>query len=324
MKKELNKFVVYKSDNIDELKCNKKFDFPFNKDMFKLLKKENLLKQEYYFIRRGKYYAFFSLYENRMNIFTFGKLELFMKLKVIGYPCSLSNPGYITNNEEMMFEYIKSIKGAKLVLNVFDKKSFTDYMTGETLPTCMFKVEYKNINEYLNSLRSSYRRRIVNAIRKTHDISVVNDNSIDIYNLYLNTYNKSDYKLEKLERGFFENIDASKLVFIKDNNPVGFVLLKKNKNKLIFMLCGMDYSIDTTDLYYYMLYKIIEYAILNKCDYIDFGQTSEETKLKLGCFLEKRYFYVHHSNMVLNKIASLMKGLLEYKYSFPEFNVFKE
>ena len=90
------------------------------------------------------------------------------------------------------------------------------------------------------------------------------------------------------------------------------------------MLCGMDYSIDTTDLYYFMLYKIIEYAILNKCDYIDFGQTSEETKLKFGCYLEMRYFYVHHSNKILNKIASLMKGILEYNYSFPEFNVFKE
>lgn len=322
MKKGLDKLVVYKSDNIDELKIKIKYDFPFNKDMFRLLKKENLLKQEYYYIKKGKDYAFFSLYENKMNIFTFGKFELFMKLKVIGYPCSLSNPGYVTNNFNMMIEYIKSIKGAKLILNAFDNKKYLDYTVGETLPTCMFNVKYKNIDDYINSLRSSYRRRILKAIKNCESISISNNG--DVYNLYLNTYNKSDYKLEKLERGFFEKIDASKLVFIKDNNPVGFVLLKKNKNKLIFMLCGMDYSIDTTDLYYFMLYKIIEYAILNRCDYIDFGQTSEETKLKFGCYLEKRYFYVHHSNKILNKIASLMKGILEYNYSFPEFNVFKE
>lgn len=322
MKKELDKLIVYKSDNIDDLKIKIKYDFPFNKDMFRLLKKENHLKQEYYYIKNGKDYAFFSLYENKMNIFTFGKFELFMKLKVIGYPCSLSNPGYVTNNFNMMSEYIKNIKGAKLILNVLDKKKYSDYTVGETLPTCMFVNKYKNIDDYINCLRASYRRRILKAIKNCESIRISNNG--DVYNLYLNTYNKSDYKLEKLERGFFENVDASKLVFIKDNNPVGFVLLKKNKNKLIFMLCGMDYSIDTTDLYYYMLYKIIEYAILNKCDYIDFGQTSEETKLKFGCFLEKRYFYIHHSNIVLNKIASLMKGMLEYKYFFPEFNVFKE
>ena len=322
MKKELDKLIVYKSNNINELKLNKKFEFPFNKDMFKLLKEENHLRQEYYYLKRGKDYAFFSLYENKMNIFTFGKFELFMNLKVIGYPCSLSNCGYVTNNEEFMFNYIKSIKGAKLVLNVENKCSYNNYTVGETLPTCMFNVKYNNMSEYISSLRASYRRRILNAIKKCCDISISNDG--DIYDLYLNTYNKSNYKLEKLERGFFEKIDASKLVFIKDNKPVGFVLLKKNKSKLIFMLCGMDYSIDTSDLYYYMLYKIIEYAILNKCDYIDFGQTSEETKLKFGCYLEKRYFYVHHSNKILNKVASLIKGLLEYNYSFPDYKVFKE
>ena len=109
MKKELDKLIVYKSNNISELKLNKKFEFPFNKDMFKLLKEENHLRQEYYYLKRGKDYAFFSLYENKMNIFTFGKFELFMNLKVIGYPCSLSNCGYVTNNEEFMFNYIKSI-----------------------------------------------------------------------------------------------------------------------------------------------------------------------------------------------------------------------
>lgn len=322
MKKELDKLIVYKSNNMNDLKLNKKFEFPFNKDMFKLLKEENHLRQEYYYLKSGKDYAFFSLYENKMNIFTFGKFELFMNLKVIGYPCSLSNCGYVTNNEDFMFNYIKSIKGAKLVLNVENKCSYNNYTVGETLPTCMFNVKYKNMSEYISSLRASYRRRILNAIKKCCDISISNDG--DIYDLYLNTYNKSNYKLEKLERGFFEKIDASKLVFIKDNKPVGFVLLKKNKSKLIFMLCGMDYSIDTSDLYYYMLYKIIEYAILNKCDYIDFGQTSEETKLKFGCYLEKRYFYVHHSNKILNKVASLIKGLLEYNYSFPDYKVFKE
>ena len=44
----------------------------------------------------------------------------------------------------------------------------------------------------------------------------------------------------------------------------------------------MDYRYNTADLYYYMLYKIIEYAIDRQCKIIDFGQTSEETKMKLG------------------------------------------
>ena len=323
MKKVLNNIKVYRYSNIEDFRF-KKFDFPFNVDMFKLLKNENKLKQEYYYLKSGKDYAFFSVYENKMNIFTFGKFELFMKLKVVGYPCSLSNCGYITNNEEMMFDFIKSIKGAKIVLNVEKCNKINDYSLCETLPTCMFKNKFNNMNEYLNSLRSGYRRRIMKALQNTSDMRCVYDNKIDVYDLYLNTYNKSNYKLEKLERGFFEKINAQKIVFIKDDSPCGFVLLKKNKNKLIFMLCGMDYSYDTSDLYYLMLYKIIEYAIDNKCEYIDFGQTSEDAKLKMGCYLDKRYFYIHHSNKFLNKIAYLMRGILEYKYSFNDYRVFKE
>lgn len=324
MKKELNKLKVIKTNNIKDI--NIKLQYPYTKEMYSLLKQENKFNQEYFYLKKGKDFAFFSIYENKMNIFTFGKLELYMKLKVIGYPCSLSNCGYVTNNEEMMIDYIKTIKGAKLVLNVSNPKKYKNITIGETLPTCIFNQKYTNVNEYLNTLRASYRRRINKAINNTKDIKIkeINDNSIDIYNLYLNTYNKSNYKLEKLEKGFFEKINATKLVFTKNNKPVGFTLLKINNNKLIFMLCGMDYSIDTTDLYYLMLYKIVEYAIKHKCNEIDFGQTSEETKLKFGSILERKYFYIHHSNKLLNKIASLIKGLLEYKYKFPNYKVFKE
>ena len=42
----------------------------------------------------------------------------------------------------------------------------------------------------------------------------------EIYQLYLNTYNKSNYKLEKLEKGFFDKIDETKIVFYKNNEYV--------------------------------------------------------------------------------------------------------
>lgn len=225
-----------------------------------------------------------------------------------------------------MLEFIKNLKGAKLVLNVQNPINIENVTIGETLPTCVFKNDFKTTEDYLNSLRSSYRRRIKIAIDKCKDVEVkeIKDNSIDIYNLYFNTYQKSDYKLEKLEKGFFEKVDATKIVFLKENNPASFVLLKKIKNKLIFMLCGMDYNYDTTDLYYYMLYKIIEYAIEHNCEIIDFGQTSEETKMKFGALLEKKFFYAHHSNKLFNFFINKCKGILEYKYDFPEYRVFKE
>lgn len=328
MKKELNKsdIKVIHSHSFKEMKLKKKMPYPFNEKLICLLKDENKFEQEYYYIENGKDYAFFILYKNKMNIFTFGKLKCFLNLKVIGYPCSLSNCGYITNNERFMFDYIKTISGAKLVLNVSNPILIENMTVGETLPTCIFKNTFSSVDEYLTSLRSGYRRRINIAINNCKDIEIkeINDNSINVYDLYLNTYNKSNYKLEKLEKGFFEKIEAQKLVFLKNNKPVGFVLIKQDNDKLIFMLCGMDYQYDTTDLYYYMLFNIIKYAIDHNCEIIDFGQTSEETKMKFGALLEEKYFYAHHTNPILNYAVKLGKNILEYKYDFPEYRVFKE
>ena len=328
MKKELNKsdIKVIHSHSFKAMKFKKKLPYPFNEKLICLLKDENKFEQEYYYIENGKDYAFFILYKNKMNIFTFGKLKCFINLKIIGYPCSLSNCGYITNNERFMFDYIKTISGAKLVLNVDSPILIEDMTVGETLPTCIFKNTFSSVDEYLTSLRSGYRRRINIAINNCKDIEIkeINDNSINVYDLYLNTYNKSNYKLEKLEKGFFEKIEAQKLVFLKNNKPVGFVLIKQDNDKLIFMLCGMDYQYDTTDLYYYMLFNIIKYAIDHNCEIIDFGQTSEETKMKFGALLEEKYFYAHHTNPILNYAVKLGKNILEYKYDFPEYRVFKE
>lgn len=332
MKKQSDaNFRVFHSDSFKEVlnhlekEGKSSFPYPFDEKLLTLLKAENKFEQEYFYIENGQDYAFFIVYKMKMDIFTFGKLKCLINMNVIGYPCSLSEQGYITNNEELMLGYIEKMKGAKLILNV-RKPSLTRHFTvGETLPTCMFYNSFHTPKDYLNSLRSAYRRRIQLAINKCRKIRVqeLEDETGNIHKLYLNTYNKSDYKLEKLESGFFETVDAVKLGFMEEEKIRGFVLLKMVEDKLIFMLCGMDYTQETADLYYYMLYTIICYGIERKCKVIDLGQTSEETKMKLGAVLEKRYFYAHHSNKVLNAAVNVGKGLLEYKYQFPEFHVFK-
>ena len=325
MKKDLNDGIrITHSHRIEDMMIKQKLPYPFDKDLLSLLKKENHFEQEYYYLERGSDYAFFTLYKNKMNIFTFGKWKCNYSLNVIGFPCSLSSCGYVTNNEQMMLDFIKTIKGAKLVLNVTNPHPVKKMTVGKTLPTCIFNNNFSTIDEYMDSLRSSYRRRIRIANEKCSNIRAVKDNSADIYDLYLNTYNKSDYKLEKLEKGFFESVDADKIVFMKEDIPIGFVLLKQTGNQLIFMLCGMDYNYETTDLYYHMLYNIVKYAIERKCKVIDFGQTSEETKMKFGAFLEEKFFYAHHTNFIINGLVKIGKGLLEYKYKFPKFRVFRE
>ena len=82
-------------------------------------------------------------------------------------------------------------------------------------------------------------------------------------------------------------------------------------------------TLTNADLYFCMLLHIVEYAIERGCKTIDFGQTSELTKMKFGAHLEKRYFYAHHSNPLINLLAMAGRRMLEYTYAFPDFRVFR-
>ncbi|MBR4580973.1 MAG: GNAT family N-acetyltransferase [Lachnospiraceae bacterium] len=309
--------------------------YPFTKEMLTLLKNSNPFKQKYYYIEQENKYAFFIVYESRMNIMTLGKSEWMMKVKTIGFPCSLSNGGYVTNDLDFLLSYCRKLKGGILILNVENPVTKKGFGFGETLPSCVLKLreEHTDIDAYLHSLRSPYRRRMNLAVNKCRQLGITvsrycgeeKKNAPDFYSLYLNTFNKSEYKLECLEKQFFDECEGCAQVFEKDGNPVGFTLLYEDGDKLIFEFCGMEYENfeDNADLYFYMLLHIVEYAIEKGLHTIDFGQTSELTKLKFGALLEKRYFYAHHTNPFLNLFAILGKGLLEYHYSFPDFNVFR-
>lgn len=331
--------TLYESDCFAEILPVIEEELPkqFSFEVLELLKETNPFVQKYYYAKSEEHYAFYTLYQSKMDILTFGKMRWYMKVSTIGYPCSLSCPGYVTDDLRFLLESTKYIKGAKLVLNVIHpikrvqgpEKNVgieTKMGFGETLPTCMFHCNYHSVEEYLNALRSPYRRRLKLAIKRCVEAGIqkVYDSEADIYSLYLNTYEKSGFKLERLEREFFDRVEAEKIVYQKEGKNVGFTLLRKEGTHLDFMLCGMDYSYKTADLYYYMLLNIIGYAIANRCETIDFGQTSEQTKLKLGAYLEKRYFYAAHTNPLLNLVARYGKSLLEYKYDFPDYKVYKD
>ena len=331
----------YISEDIDEIfralretGLEEKLPPPFEYDLLKLLHRANPLEQKYYLLTEGEKYAFFTSYFNRMDLFTYGKLQWFINIQTIGFPCSLSTKGYVTNDEKWMLEYIKTIKGCKLILNADEKTDITGMTFGETLPTCVLELlpEHTSLEKYIKSLRSTYRRRLMQAQKRCRNVTVkrITDDSIDVYPLYLQTYEKSDYKLECLTKEFFDEAPAEKLVFMLGDKPVGFVQLKINGDELVFVFCGMEYGdmeyqgerIENPDLYFFMLMHIVDYAIEKNVKRIDLGQTSENTKMRFGAKLQKKYFYAHHTNKVINKAAQLGRHLLEYRYSFPDYHVF--
>jgi hypothetical protein len=325
--------TIYKEVNeelISKLNYHQCTYFLDKLDLLKVLSKHS--KQLIYFLEQDDEYALFITYPLWLNIFTFSKFNLKYKVKIIGIPCSISSQGYYASSikmEEVMFDYIYKLKGAKLVLNSFTNHPHPLFATGTTLPTCIINNNYDSISSYLNKMRSQYRHRIKKAINNLKDITIKKllpiEFNNDLYQLYLNVYNKSKFKLEKLPLSYFKELDAEIYCFYNNDKPVGFIQLTYYIDKLTFMFCGLDYKFnDVSDLYYLMLYKIIEIGIENKVKIIDLGQTTENTKLRFAASLEYRYFYVAASNKIIDYLVHKYVDVLGYQVPNYDFNVMKD
>ncbi len=272
--------------------------------------------------------AFLVQYKQTIDIFNFiPKLTLRVPVKIIGKPYSVSRKGYV-GNPQSVSALIKTIKGLTLVLN---GDSGLDLPYAYTLPTHEFYNSFTTFEHYLESLRSHYRYRVKKALRKSSDIDMIKIDQKDFnkehHQLYLEVYENSKDKLECLSIEFFREFPSEMYEFRRGDSGelVGFIQLVQESSKLNFLFGGFKQEHTRThDLYMKMLIEIIRIGIERGVNLIEFGQTAEETKLKLGCVAVKKYLYVYHSNKVLHNMIVKLLPLLSYKPRSTSYNVFKD
>lgn len=265
-------------------------------------------------------------YDSKLNLFNFKNiLPLKAKAQIIGLPVSLSQRGYFGNLNKAV-ETVKKRKGLKIILNADE-----EIIKGaRTLSTFVFDNNFETFDDYLNKLRSSYRRRINKALKYRNYINIEkiqNSNfSAEHYKLYLSIMTRTDNPLETLPIDFFRNYDSEIYEFTdRNDNVTGFIQLKEFDGKLCFLFGGFNREdVEKYDIYYNMLLKIIEIAIEKKVKIIEFGQTAEESKLKIGCREVYKYLYVHHSNAAINFIIQKLLPSMSYRPYVKVHHVFKE
>ncbi|MHB1484918.1 MAG: hypothetical protein ACYCYI_09665 [Saccharofermentanales bacterium] len=282
-------------------------------------------------------------YLQKLNIFTFGRFKLSISFVVIGLPVSVDECGF-TGDLNSLIEDYKRRKGLFLILNIHDvviKKDISDVVSlGNTLPTAIFNNHFKTYDEYLAALRSPYRRRIKIATQKAAglDWKEIDNDGFDekLHGLYLNVLKKSRYPLETLDIDFFKTVEGQIFVLYKDiakdfgcfnqhAEPLAFVLTKWQNDRLHFLFGGMNYDKrDEYDLYYNMLIKILKTGILGNASAIDFGQTAESSKCRIGCHLEERKMIFFSGNRIMNMIVRSVFKFLEYKTPEETYDIFKK
>lgn len=316
--KDLDKYLKDTNKSTIDIKLHKEWI-----NLLELLEKINYCNQRYEVIDNCMVVS----YKLRLNIFNFKDVfPLNLNVEIIGLPISISHRGYFGDISKVK-KIVEKRKGLKIILN-------SDHMvekSGLTLSSFIFYNRFKSFDDYLNSLRSSYRRRIKKAIsnRKRLDIRQLDrkDFNKEHYKLYLSIMERADNPLETLPIEFFKEYEGQLYEFIdkKINILVGFIQVKEIDEKLLFLFGGF-YKKDNRsyDLYYNMLLTIVQLGIKRNVKLIEFGQTAEESKLKIGCIEKKKYLYVHHSNPILNKCIQILLPFFSYKPYNIKHNVFKE
>jgi len=288
------------------------------------LEKLNPCRQRYYVSPM----AFFVQYHQTVDLFNFIPwLSLRVPVKIIGKPYSVSQKGYMGDNQAVT-ALVKTTQGLNLVLN---GEPGLDLPFVYTLSSHVFHSRFATFDHYLEALRSHYRYRVKKALVKAAMLEVVPlapaDFSSAHYALYLEVYKNSKDKLECLSLTFFKEFPSEMFAFkVRESGEcIGFIQLVQEGKQLTFLFGGfMQAHNRQYDLYMNLLLEIIRIGIERRVDVIEFGQTAEETKLKLGCMAVKKYLYVHHSNKVLNYGIARILPLLSYKPHVTSYSVFKE
>ena len=268
-------------------------------------------------------------YTLKLDIFSYSLFSHKIPLRIMGVPCSVAKPGFSAapGSENELWQHFQSRKGAKLILNCSQK---LPGKAGNTLPACRLQINWSSFEEYLQAMRSSYRYRTNKAIRKWHGVQVdiLPPSRFDqnMYLLYEAVYAKSTAKLEKLPFDFFKNL-TTKARLIRASYKgqlLGFCVIIPEDDELVFLFTGFDYRLNHQfDTYYNLLLEILCFGIANNYTVIDFGQTAEETKLKLGAQLFGFEMYIGHSNPIINWAANRALGALSYRVPSVPYRVFK-
>ncbi|MFZ1376061.1 MAG: GNAT family N-acetyltransferase [Geothrix sp.] len=267
------------------------------------------------------------------NLFMFTPIRAALRVTFIYVPLSVTRPGY-AGHEQMLPEvaaYLRAIKGYKVFLNTRRGFRLEGFAQTTTFPRCMLRLRWNRFEDYLESMRSGYRRRYRIALRKSQPLTyrMLADNrefNDELYRLYEQVYDNSPYRIEKLSKSFFQGPHCKIFVYELAARPVGFVQLIENGSELIFEFVGFDHALNGQyDIYISLLLRIVEHGIANGFKIINFGQTADEAKLKLGSRYRPLFALLHHSNVVTNFLTRLFINAIGYKpLDQDKFHIFKD
>ena len=299
------------------------------------LEKFNKCNQRYYVLYENAILKSAAiLYTLPVNVLTFSKKNLSIKMNVIGVSASVDSSGLIGNPLyfEKLINYIfENETGFILCLNHESNINIKTLIQLNTLPTIIFKHDFKDFKTYLGNMRHHYRRRVVHAMNKFDGITrmseLCNVFTDEHYKLYLNIMTKSKTKLEILSAEFFKNLPENFMLtsyYSTKGVLLTWHITCEYQNTYSFLFGGINYELrDEYDAYYNNLIGIIQEGIEKGYKTINLGQTAEIPKMRVGGLQVSKKMFIYHKNSIIRLIFKIFSKQLEYKTNSESLTVFK-
>lgn len=302
-------------------------DIPFDfeeKALLHFLEEVNPCGQRYHHDGRN----LIVTYRLRVNLLQFiRRWALTAKVRIVGLPLSVARKGYF-GEAAGVTALVRRLPGFTLVLN---GPGDLDLPKGHTLSTFELDLPFASFEGYLQALRSGYRRRCRKALEKRKALRVYPLAPADfdgaLHALYEKVHGASSAKLEHLPLAYFQGMDGEITVFEEQETGrrVGFIQTCQVGDRLYFLFAGLDKEeAGAADLYLNLLLEVVRLGIAGGAAVIDFGQTAEESKLRLGCREVPLFLQAHHGNALLNRALRLLLPRVSYRPFQKRFHVFKE
>jgi hypothetical protein len=175
--------------------------------------------------------------------------------------------------------------------------------------------------DFFTSLKGSRRHNLKKKIRKSVEkaslaaetVRAPDATTLDrIFDLFTQTYQKSDQKFEKLTRKFFDVISEQASVFYlllrerSSRDIVAFMLCFDMKPILVNKFIGLDYSRPRDwNLYFRLWDATLDLAAEHGYSAIESGQLAYPVKIEMGHRLQALNNYCFHRNPFMHRIYAL-------------------
>ena len=140
-----------------------------------------------------------------------------------------------------------------------------------------------------------------------------------IHKLYLQTYEQSEFKFEKLTLAFFESIAGLMpnhcrfVLYYAEDELVAFNCLLHRDGVLLDKYIGMHQTLAKKyNIYFLSWLHNIEMCIRDGFHTFQSGQAAYKTKTRLGARLTQTHIFFKHRNRYLNQPLKLLSRALAY------------